>query len=110
MLRKVDEHPIQLDETSVTLQRGGDGRVVYRAKEHGLGCISLRPLSSERLEIMVWGADYGSLTIATRLLPMISGFMQPDFIVTTREMLWKGAEGALAMGFFDSHWRHRDCP
>jgi predicted esterase len=74
-------------------------------KSHsGLGTIFLRPLKHDRLELVVWGADEEGLAIAARLTPLLTGTGQPDFVVTDRSMLWKGIEGTLAMGFFDSWW------
>jgi hypothetical protein len=35
---------------------------------------------------------------------MVTGVGQPDFVVLGESAKWKGIEGALAMGFFDSTW------
>lgn len=71
---------------------------------YGLVAIYLRPLPNERLELVVWGADKESLEVAARLVPMMTGTGQPDFVIADRRMLWKGLEGALALGFFDEMW------
>ena len=101
----LNEYPITLDEASVTVRDSERNNIVYRTGKHGLACIMLRPLPNERLELVVWGDNHSSVSVAARLVPMLTGTMQPDFVIMTNEMLWKGAEGALAMGFFDSQWR-----
>ncbi|KAF2216283.1 hypothetical protein CERZMDRAFT_33609 [Cercospora zeae-maydis SCOH1-5] len=70
----------------------------------GLAAIFLRPLPQERLELVVWGVDEASLEVVARLVPMIAGTAQPDWLVTDRRMLAKGLDGVHAMGFFDSEW------
>ncbi|KAM3422787.1 hypothetical protein BST61_g269 [Cercospora zeina] len=70
----------------------------------GIAAIFLRPLPHERLELVVWGIDVASLEVAARLVPMIPGTAQPDWLVTDRKMLAKGLGGVHAMGFFDSEW------
>jgi hypothetical protein len=35
---------------------------------------------------------------------MLTGVGQPDFVVFGEGAKWKGIEGVLAMGFFDSAW------
>ena len=72
--------------------------------EAGLGAIYLRPLPDERLELVVWGLDKPGLVLAARLVPMLTGVGQPDFVVVGKESAWKGAAGARAMGFFDHDW------
>jgi hypothetical protein len=62
-------------------------------------------LPEERLELVVWAADRASLQAAVRLMPMMTGVGVPDFVVADTTMLWKGVEGALAMGFLDENWQ-----
>ncbi|GIZ46594.1 hypothetical protein CKM354_000971400 [Cercospora kikuchii] len=71
---------------------------------YGVAAIFLRPLPHERLELVVWGIDEASLEVAARLVPMIPGTAQPDWLVTDQRMLAKGLEGVHVMGFFDSEW------
>lgn len=99
-----DGFPIVLGPSSIELLGPDHSIRYYDSKTHGLAAIFLSPLDDDRLELMVWGADLPSLQVAARLVPMISGAGQPDFVIMTREMLWKGAGGVLAMGFFDSVW------
>lgn len=73
--------------------------------EEGLGMVFLRPLVGERLEMVVWGFDEAGLHQASRLLPMLTGVGQPDFVILSKKCSWKGAAGVLAMGFFDHKWR-----
>lgn len=73
--------------------------------EAGLGAAFLRPLPDERLELVIWGYDDTGLRQAARLVPMLTGVGQPDFIVVSRRCGWKGASGVLAMGLFDYAWK-----
>ncbi len=81
-------------------------RGAVRSYDHrsGLGAILLRPLAQGRTELAIWGFDRDGLRNAARLLPMLTGVGQPDFVVVNNECRWKGASGALAMGFLDSLW------
>lgn len=72
--------------------------------EAARGAAFLRPLDGERLELVIWGADDDGLRQAARVVPMLTGVGQPDFVVFGRSAQWLGIEGALAMGFFDSNW------
>jgi pimeloyl-ACP methyl ester carboxylesterase len=72
--------------------------------EEARGAAFLRPLEGERLELVLWGADDEGLRQVARLVPMVTGVGQPDFVVFGESAKWKGIEGALAMGFFDSTW------
>ena len=90
---------------SVRRARGGVRSYGFRP---GLGAVLLRPLPQERLELVIWGFDGDGLRYASRLLPMLTGVGQPDFIVVSKECGWKGASGALAMGFLDSFWEISD--
>ena len=73
--------------------------------EVGMGAIFLRPLLDERLELVVWGLDKQGLRQAARLMPMLTGVGQPDFVVVSKRCAWKGAAGVLAMGSFDNFWK-----
>jgi hypothetical protein len=90
---------------------GASGVIVrnYRGQEQhygeeARGAAFLRPLEGERLELVLWGADDEGLRQVARLVPMVTGVGQPDFVVLGESAKWKGIEGALAMGFFDSTW------
>lgn len=110
-----ERFPIEVTEGMRVTLRDSDGQMwTYKAKD-GLALITLRPLKDvkpdderlwdERLELFVWGSDVESLAMAARLVPTLTGVSQPDFIVLDKGAAWKGAEGALAMGFFDSDWK-----
>ncbi|OAG01799.1 uncharacterized protein CC84DRAFT_1179825 [Paraphaeosphaeria sporulosa] len=58
----------------------------------------------ERLELVLWGSDEDALAQAARLVPMVTGVGQPDFVALGKRARWKGAEVALALGFFDHNW------
>lgn len=95
--------PIQIVDGTVVVtdsrghqRRYGDGVRVSTA--------FLRPLEDERLELVLWGSDSEGLDQAARLVPMLTGVGQPDFVVLGESASWKGVEGALAMGFFDHAW------
>ncbi|OCK80274.1 hypothetical protein K432DRAFT_425876 [Lepidopterella palustris CBS 459.81] len=95
--------PIEVTASSLLIRDCEGSEKVYEG-EDGLSAIFLRPLNDERLELVIWGVDKRSLQLAARLVPMLTGVGQPDFVVMRRSCLWKGAEGAVAMGFFDHSW------
>ncbi|KAI7273497.1 alpha/beta-hydrolase [Hortaea werneckii] len=70
----------------------------------GLAAAFVRPLANGRLDLVLWGVNEESLAIAARLVPLMTGTGQPDFVVADRSMLWKGLEGTLALGLFDDDW------
>ncbi|CAO2648622.1 Nn.00g078890.m01.CDS01 [Neocucurbitaria sp. VM-36] len=72
--------------------------------EEARGAAFIRPLEGGRLDLVLWGADNEGLRHAARIVPMLTGVGQPDFVVLGESAKWKGIEGALAMGFFDSNW------
>ncbi|KAH7089554.1 hypothetical protein FB567DRAFT_590365 [Paraphoma chrysanthemicola] len=79
-----------------------------RVQEYGdavRGAAFLRPAGGDRLELVIWGVDDEGLRQAARIVPMLTGVGQPDFIVFGESAKWRGIEGALAMGFFDSDWK-----
>jgi len=81
------------------------GRLKIYPMEPGVGAIFLRPLGPERVAIVVAGADEDGLRAAARLVPLRTGVGQPSLIILGKEAGWKGVEGALAMGMFDSKWQ-----
>lgn len=93
--------------------QGGNGKcsvIDYhgRKQEYGeraRGAAYLRPTSGERLELVIWGADEEGLRQAARIVPMMTGVGQPDFVVFGESAKWRGVEGVLAMGFFDADWK-----
>jgi len=98
------DHPIELGSENLVIRDNTGVKKEYIAEEHGIGAIFLRSLEGERLELVVWGVDYHSLAVAARFVPMLTGVGQPDFMIVNRECFWKGVDGVLAMGFFDSYW------
>ena len=97
--------PIAIDRDrgiSVCSKRGEKRSYEFQG---GLGAILLRPLPDERLELLIWGYDICGLRHAARLLPMITGLGQPDFVISSQQCAWKGVAGVHAMGFFDSLWQ-----
>ncbi|EUC45677.1 hypothetical protein COCMIDRAFT_36575 [Bipolaris oryzae ATCC 44560] len=94
--------PIYVSESGVIVRD-------YRGQEHqygeeASGAAFLRPLEGERLELVLWGSDEAGLQQAARILPIMTGVGQPDFVIFGKSAKWKGIEGVLAMGFFDSNW------
>ncbi|OAX79206.1 hypothetical protein ACJ72_06475 [Emergomyces africanus] len=73
--------------------------------EPELGAIFLRPLPHQRLELVVWGADVAGLQQASRLVPLLTGVGQPDFVILSTRCRWQGFAGVYAAGFFDFRWR-----
>lgn len=112
----VSQHPqtiIPSHSRSAIRINAGKGILVcdYAGKERlypfqpGLGAIFLQPLSGQRLEMVIWGFDTAGLEYASRLVPMLTGVGQPDFIIVSKACLWKGAAGVLAAGFLDHSWQ-----
>lgn len=101
------DHPIRLfsDRIEIVDNHSGARSILHGyGSINGLAAIFLRALPDERLELVVWGVDEASLDIAARLVPLLTGTGQPDFVVADRSMLWKGLEGTLALGWFDGDW------
>ena len=76
--------------------------------EIGMGAIFLKPLPGERLELVVWGFDKPGLRQAARLMPMLTGVGQPEFVVVSKRCASEGAAGVLALGSFDNFWKVSD--
>ncbi|KMQ47383.1 Alpha/Beta hydrolase fold [Trichophyton rubrum] len=73
--------------------------------EPGLGAIFIRPLVNERLELVIWGSDIAGLQQVARLVPVLTGVGQPDFVVVNKGTPLKGQGSLYAAGFFDSEWK-----
>lgn len=101
-LKAQDSFPIHVSEAGATI-RHNQGQV-QQYGEDARGAAFLRPLDGERLELVLWGLDTEGLQQAARVVPMLTGVGQPDFVVLGESTKWRGIEGALAMGFFDSNW------
>jgi predicted esterase len=97
-------HAITIHQDRVVVRNARGSKRTYRSRKDGLAAIYLRPLPNERLELIVWGVDAASLQVAARLVPMMTGVGVPDFVLADSNMLWKGVEGTLAMGFLDENW------
>lgn len=108
------EGVVSIAETPNFLSIGQDGVQVrdhlgakQQYGDRARSAIYVRPMLHEpdRLELVLWGADGDGLEQAARLVPMMTGVGQPDFIVLDQSVKWRGIEGALAMGFFDASWK-----
>jgi predicted esterase len=97
-------HAITVHRDRIEVGNAQGSKRTYQPRKDGLAAIYLRSLPDERLELVVWGVDAASLQLAARLVPMMTGVGVPDFVVADSRMLWKGIEGALAMGFLDEKW------
>lgn len=99
-----ENYPITVEpDQGMVVRDASDALRTYQFEE-GLGAAFLRPLSHESLELVIWGYDDAGLRQAARLMPMLTGVGQPDFVVVSRRCKWKGASGVLAMGFLDYAW------
>lgn len=98
------DFPLRVIHPGVVTLRGSDGLTKLYDSENGLCAIVVRPLRDDKVELLVWGADEEGLEIAARLVPMLTGVGQPDFVIADRRMLWGGAGNVLAMGFLDHMW------
>lgn len=96
--------PIQVEHDRLLLTTASSNTISIPLTS-GMGGVWLRPLPQERLELVVWGHDEAGLHQAIRLVPTLTGAGQPDFVILDNEARWKGAGGAVAMGFFDRDWR-----
>jgi hypothetical protein len=102
-LADIGQFPLQIETHGLSVVDAVGLKTVYPF-EAGQGALFLRPLPAERLEMVVWGFDVAGLHQASRLVPMLTGVGQPDFVITSKQCSWKGAAGVLAMGFFDHGW------
>ena len=96
--------PIGATKDRGLVLRKGNGQTRAYELQDGLGAIYLRPLVGGRLELVIWGYDNWGLRLASRLVPMLTGVGQPEYIVVSNACAWKGAAGVLAMGSFDNSW------
>lgn len=99
----LDTYPLRVEEGYFVLDTQRT-RQKYQF-EAGMGAIFLRPLEGERLELVVWGCDEAGLQQAARLIPMLTGVGQPDFVVVSSLCAWDGQGGVYAAGFFDHSWQ-----
>lgn len=97
-------HPIAVNTDSLAIRDARGVKRIIGPRPGGLGAIFLRPLQHQRLELVVWGTDYSSLFTASKLIPLMTGAGQPDFVVTIEQSRWRGLDGAAALGFFDFAW------
>lgn len=104
MERLADEYAVEIKDGEGISIRDALGNTRLYPSDEGLGAIFLRPLPDERLNLVVWGFDDAGLRSAARLVPMLTGVGQPDFIVVSKVCAWKGAAGILALGFLDHRW------
>ncbi|KAF2710944.1 hypothetical protein K504DRAFT_475829 [Pleomassaria siparia CBS 279.74] len=99
------DFPIHVNAAGVSVRDSRGGIHGYTKNDTGrLGAAFLRPLKGERLELVLWGTDDFGLAMAARLVPMLTGVGQPDFVVLGESAAWRGVEGALSLGFFDHEW------
>jgi hypothetical protein len=98
------DFPIQAGDRGITVRDYKGIRRRYSSEGTSLGAAFLRPLDGERLELVVWGSDDEGLSQAVRLVPIVTGVGQPDFVVLGESAKWKGLEGAMALGFFGHEW------
>lgn len=100
------DFPIQVTGSGTLSVRRPSGEEYLFGEEADIAAIFLRPGASgaESLELVVWGQTAESAAMAARLVPTLAGVSPPDFVVLDKSSRWKGAEGAVAMGFFDETW------
>ncbi|KAL8670524.1 MAG: hypothetical protein Q9168_004941 [Polycauliona sp. 1 TL-2023] len=95
---------IFIDEKKGLCLHGNNGGLAVYGFTEGLGVIFLRPGSNGILELVIWGFDILGLRFAARMVPMLTGVGQPEFIVVGQGCAWKGAAGVVALGSFDNSW------
>lgn len=99
------DFPFQVRADSIEIRRPDFDKLKRIPSHAGLGSAFLRPLHNENLELVLWGYDCVGLQQAVRMVPILTGAGQPDFIVLDNDARWKGVGGVLAMGFFDYAWQ-----
>ncbi|KAF2688755.1 alpha/beta-hydrolase [Lentithecium fluviatile CBS 122367] len=99
------DFPIQASSTGITVRDSKGAQHHYNSDDTSLGAAFLRPLEDERLELVLWGSDADGLSQAARLVPMVTGVGQPDFVLLGEKAKWEGVDGALALGSFDYEWK-----
>ncbi|KAH8716837.1 hypothetical protein GQ44DRAFT_688581 [Phaeosphaeriaceae sp. PMI808] len=97
------------DDYPIHIGRAGCSVIDYYGQRQQYGGVArgaafVRPAGGEKLELVIWGVDEEGLQQAARIVPMLTGVGQPDFVVFGESAKWRGIEGALAMGFFDWKW------
>jgi predicted esterase len=95
--------PIRLGDTGCSVRDHQGHKQDYGDAARGAAFV--RSAGVERLELVIWGADEEGLQQAARVVPMLTGVGQPDFVVFGASTKWRGIEGILAMGFFDAKWK-----
>ncbi|CAI6328603.1 unnamed protein product [Periconia digitata] len=99
------DFPITPSPGVISIRDGRGGKHAYgNSGAPSIGAAFLRPLEDERLELVIWGSNEDGLRQAARMVPMVTGVGQPDFVVLGAEARWKGVDGALALGFLDRQW------
>ncbi|KAI5297634.1 putative aminophospholipid-translocase [Ascosphaera pollenicola] len=102
------EFPVRITDEAIIVEgkdEEDEDSAIYGIQP-GRFVVTLRPLPDQRLELLLWGADGEAVRYASRLVPMVTGTGQPDFIVgDAGELRVRGAGGVLAAGFFDWQWK-----
>ena len=99
-----EKRPVRVSRQQILIDCHNDNIRKYDLEE-GLGAIFLSPLPKGRLELVVWGFDVNGLRQAARLVPMLTGVGQPEFIIVRKRCAWEGAAGVLAMGALTNTWQ-----
>ena len=97
-------YPIRIERRHGVCVRNTRGEQQCHEFEDGMGAVFLRPLPDERLELLIWGYDDDGLQQAARLLPLLTGVGQPEYIIVSKKCAWKGAGGVIALGSFNAFW------
>ncbi|KAH7412143.1 hypothetical protein DE146DRAFT_603008 [Phaeosphaeria sp. MPI-PUGE-AT-0046c] len=98
----ISEFPVQVGRALCSVVDHNGDRQDFGTTARGAAY--LRPAGDERLELVLWGINEDGLRQAARIVPMMTGVGQPDFVVFGESAKWRGVEGVLAMGFFDASW------
>ena len=101
---------LYLEHSPITISKVGigipwhDGHRRVIGIEDGAGAIFLSSNTWGELELVVWGVDDDGLRLASRMIPLLTGVGQPDFIIVGKRCTWQGTAGVLAIGSFTSRW------
>ena len=99
------DFPIQISPESGRLRiRNSNGQWARPGgSSTKLGAIYVKPSAEHGLQLNIWGETERLFEQAARLVPMIPGTGQPDFIIVRDDSRWRGVDGTY-LGFFDAWW------
>lgn len=95
-----------LGDSPVQVHRGAVHVGAKALSGEGLACLFVRPRAGSDTALVgaVAGTGIAGMRLTDRLPYFIAGAGVPDCLVLSTDMLTKGVEGVLAVGFFGADW------